>query len=95
MDDLISRKAAIDAVENITSSMSVCINSDECYGMKKMQRQAVIELANLPPAQPEIIRCKDCKYYEETDSRIGTCLLTISGAQVDGFCSWAERRTDE
>lgn len=53
MDDLISRQAAIDAVEHITSSMSVCVNSDECHGMKRMQRQTVIELTNLPSAQPE------------------------------------------
>jgi hypothetical protein len=52
-EDLISRKEAIDAVEHITSSMSVCVNTDECHGMKRMQRQAVIELANLPSAQPE------------------------------------------
>lgn len=52
--DVISRQAAIDAVEHITSSMSVCVNTDECHGMKRMQRQAVIELANLPSAQPEL-----------------------------------------
>ena len=51
--DLISRQDAIDAVEHITSSMSVCVNTDECHGMKRMQRQAVIELANLPSAQPD------------------------------------------
>ena len=38
----------------------------------------------------EIVRCKDCKYYEETDARIGTCLLTVCGANIDGFCAWAE-----
>lgn len=42
-----------------------------------------------------VVRCNDCKYYEETDSRIGTCLLTISGARVDGFCAWAERKENE
>ena len=42
-----------------------------------------------------IIRCKDCKYYEETNDRIGTCLLTINGAEVDGFCAWGERKDDE
>ena len=52
-DEYISRQAAIEAVEDITSSMSVCVNTDECHGMKRMQRQAVIELANLPSAQPE------------------------------------------
>ena len=38
----------------------------------------------------ELIRCKDCKYYEETDETIGTCLLTESGAHIEGYCSWAE-----
>ena len=51
--DLISRQDAIEVVEHITSSMSVCVNTDECHGMKRMQRQAVIELANLPSAQPQ------------------------------------------
>ena len=42
-----------------------------------------------------IVRCKDCKYYEETNSRIGTCLLTISGTEVDGLCAWGERNGNE
>ena len=51
-DDMVSRRAAIDAVECITSSMSICLNEDECHGMKRMQRQAILELANMPSAQP-------------------------------------------
>lgn len=42
----------------------------------------------------EVIRCKDCKYYEEQDETIGTCLLTESGAHVKGYCSWAERKEE-
>ena len=42
--------------------------------------------------ETELIRCRDCKYYEETDETIGTCLLTASGAHVKGYCAWAERR---
>lgn len=41
-----------------------------------------------------LIRCKDCKYYEETDETIGTCLLTESGAHVKGYCAWAERKEE-
>lgn len=37
-----------------------------------------------------VVRCKDCKYYEEQDETIGTCLLTESGAHIKGYCSWAE-----
>ena len=42
----------------------------------------------------EVVRCKDCKYYEETDEDVGTCLLVQAGADPDGFCAWAERRED-
>lgn len=95
MDDLISRKAAIDAVEYITSSMSVCVNSDECHGMKRMQRQAVIELTNLPSAQPEIIRCKDCDWWTKQEgSAQGRCELMQMYPTGGWYCGNARRRTD-
>lgn len=42
-----------------------------------------------------VIRCKDCKYYEEQDETIGTCLLTESGAHIKGYCAWAEVKEHE
>lgn len=42
----------------------------------------------------QVIRCKDCKYYEEQDETIGTCLLTESGAHIKGYCSWAEMKEE-
>lgn len=42
----------------------------------------------------EIVRCKDCKWYEEQDETIGTCLLTESGAHIKGYCAWAEIKDD-
>ena len=99
MSDFISRQAAIEAVEHITSSMSVCVNTDECHGMKRMQRQAVIELANLPSAQPEIVRCKECKHHwihrcmDSMPTEICELDQTFYDANVD-FCSLAERRND-
>lgn len=42
----------------------------------------------------ELVRCKDCKYYEEQDETIGTCLLTESGAHIKGYCAWADRREE-
>lgn len=111
---MIDRQAAIDAVEHITSSMSVCVNSDECHGMKRMQRQAVIELANLPSAQsevlacgegelsaqPEIIRCKDCKWSDwytcEDGMKRCYCMEHgSSGHGDDDYCSYAEREEYE
>ena len=44
----------------------------------------------LPPAQPEIIRCKDCKCWDTS----GYCIDFMTQDDC-GFCAWAERRTDE
>ena len=49
-------------------------------------------LQNLPSAQPEIIRCKDCKYRGGLSGFY--CDIVEKMVGVDNFCSWAERRTD-
>ena len=89
MSDLISRQAAIDAVEHITSSMSVCVNADECHGMKRMQRQAVIELANLPSEQPEPqwIPCSE-RLPEAEKERYWVCTDT----EYQCECRWTNNR---
>lgn len=50
--------------------------------------------------QPEIIRCKDCKYgdrgIDEDGNPFLKCLGWVyGGTQEEDFCSHAERRTDE
>lgn len=71
MHDTIYRQDAINAIEHITSNMSVCMNLDECHGMKRIQRQAVIELANLPSAQQKPVKFYNigsiCCYCLTTD----------------------------
>ena len=61
--------------------------SNECFVLKESLRRQY-------ERYDEIIRCKDCKYYEEQDETIGTCLLTESGAHIKGYCSWAERKEE-
>ena len=39
----------------------------------------------------ELIRCKDCKYFKDSDE----CFFSTAVTSDDGFCHWAERRTDE
>ena len=54
-------------------------------------------LKDMKEEQPEIIRCKDCK-YSDTDNTLGVMFcwrVSYHEASEDGFCSWAERRTDE
>ena len=84
--DAISRQAAIDALKPLPTieglSLQPLITVDD-----------VIKVLNgLPPAQPEIIRCKDCIRYHEP-----SCLMAYDGkewSEDDGFCHVAERRTD-
>lgn len=52
----------------------------------------------MPSAQPEIIRCKDCKFYTAYDytgklmcKRIGKGMIL---PKLEDYCSYAERITD-
>ena len=55
MDDLISRQAAIDALH-----MHLMYRMGTDSNKKRLDEW----INNLPSVQPEIIRCKDCIYYD-------------------------------
>ena len=92
MDDLISRQAAIDALRTCYDTETITMdNGDEYinYG------DAVGEIEQLPPIQPEIVRCKDCKYAEYIDD-VKTLWCTECGqgrtVAQDDYCSYADMR---
>ena len=82
-NDCISRQAAIDAIFG---------RSHEIIKMR---------IGNLPSAQPEIIRCNSCKYWTQSTGEmkgygLGRCDFHDADlVACNGFCYWAERRTDE
>ena len=46
-------------------------------------------------AVEEIVRCRDCKFYDEDDGygNYGCTLLDFGTKDMaDGFCSWGERK---
>ena len=51
--------------------------------------------------QPEIIHCKDCKYYLNDTEKCGLVDTRLQFYETDKtwtedcFCSWAERRKDD
>ena len=104
--DLIERQAAIDAVEstdwyhiNSKGEMVSGANSAEHQPWYKAEDICKI-LEELPSAQPEVIRCKDCKwsdfYISAEGKRYCHCMETgASGRTEDDFCSYAKRREDE
>ena len=81
-NDVISRKAAIDALEEIMADHPLDGYEDEL--------SLINAIKNLPPAQPEIIRCKDCKHWRFDH----TCRehSLVSPMMANEFCSRAERR---
>lgn len=88
--DTISRQAAIDTVFKF-------------LGKREIARTIQTALWILPSAQPEIIRCEDCKHYEADimGNPWGVCchpdwITDNCGNLVDesGWCYRAERRTE-
>lgn len=100
MDDVISRQQAIDAA-NRTDYRGLTVED-----VKKVTDAVVEELKALPSAQPDIIRCKDCKHFEYDHPYIiqgipvlghEVCNAWGDGCKTDenGYCFMAERKTDE
>ena len=96
MTDCISRQAAIDLWEKYHPTIAV----------DAMQYDA--ELRQLPSAQPDIIRCKDCKHWIPYDWMFSEvwqskniadypedeigCNISDMSMKANDFCSRAERR---
>ncbi len=100
-NDLISRQAAIDAIDKNHILGQGLLND--------ILDHIADEISALPSAQPEIIRCKDCKHQVKewrTDKRLKGNGYMVSGCDVvgdacgywallgqdDDFCSYAERK---
>lgn len=92
-DDLISRQAAIDAMESY--SKFLWGRYHETFNLGAV---ASI-LSDLPSVQPEIVRCKDCKYNPNNprpyadDDPIET-FIHCKFMEADGFCSKGKRREE-
>lgn len=74
MDDLISRQAAIDELDK------------GAWGVKWDKVLAKTMIESLPSAQPEIIRCKDCK-HKHLENMVWTCPFGLPGGE-NFFCGY-------
>lgn len=92
MDDTISRRAAIEAID------SVC---EYCEYFKN--EKLIQTIKDLPSAQPQIIRCKDCKdWHEYPDKKWGCCrreywdddgMFRLNlDTSSDDYCSYGEKK---
>lgn len=76
--DTVSRKAAIDEIKALYE-----------WHDTVTEDRTINHLKRLPSAQPEIIRCKDCMYFDK-----GWCGYLDTTMGMSDFCSRAKRRTD-
>ena len=92
MSDLINRQAAIDALERKQSYVERPITETRWFDLGLRKAQEV--LSELPSAQQEIIRCKDCRYWWGDSEQ---CMDEIGFARkwkADDYCSNGERREE-
>ena len=98
VSDLISRQAILKHIEKIRQGAQM---------MDDIRRASIImngmylcekAVRNQPSAQPEIIRCKDCRWGRETCGNI-ECFVDLNVPPeyhgYEWFCPNGERRTDE
>jgi hypothetical protein len=89
MDELISKRAAIKATWKDTGY------TDPFNVMTAIRDR----IEQLPPAEPQIIRCKDCKNWDTTwtndfSPNYHYCPMVDGVRKEDWFCADAERRTE-
>ena len=96
MSDLISRQAAIDAfLTELTKRERK--NLLHTWSTVEVKYFVVDMLEKLPSAQPEIIRCKDCKHWETSwqndyAPNYHYCPLVDGTRRDDFYCADAEMR---
>lgn len=63
MSRYIDATKAMESIDDIVCSMSVCINSDYCNGMRAMKNAVIHAIEKQPTVDAvQVVRCKDCKY---------------------------------
>lgn len=94
--DLIEKQAAIKTLEKGLPSEP--LKSKYTEGITVGFGLAITWIEQLPAAQPEIIRCKECKHSEHWYRDKRRCFLWVEdGIDVfdDGFCNYADKRGTE
>lgn len=94
--DSVSRQTAVEAIANQSrfsaeEIINICDKSvqDE-NGWLGGLKEAILAVLELPSAQPEIIRCKECVYADENYH----CDYMTTWNDGDCFCCYGKRRTD-
>ena len=90
--DLISRQAAIEYFMINTNWHDEEGHSIDDWDEKRKLLEDYFN--GVPSAQPEIIHCKDCKWWERESVCEGHCHeIDLHNVDEDHYCGWAEKET--
>ncbi len=96
MKDLIERQAAIDILSLGKEILSRVLDDIDVVGTDREKyswglgliEECIKDIEELPSTQPEIVRCKDCKWKNQHN-----CTRAVEVFIDDNkYCAWAERR---
>jgi len=92
MSDLIDRRAAIDA---LGERPMVWMDSDYEIAQRNQYDMDKLAIETVPSAQPEIIRCRECKFLRLTGT-VWKCQnrLVMMLCEPNDYCSRAERKEE-
>ena len=82
MNDLISRQAAIDLLKQMRKDGDM---------VPWEGKNVFARIRKMPSAQPDIIRCKDCKWFNNAGCAVEIVDDSDRPTEND-FCSFADRR---
>lgn len=96
MSDLISRQAILKRVEKIRQSLQMMDYTRRASIIMNGMYLCEEAVRNQTSAEPEIVRCKDCKHRDPEDKKCdcGHDILWQLPRRDDWFCADAERGTD-
>lgn len=96
MDNLVDRDFALKTYQDVCQGVACCYDckARDDFGACLLEQW----IRGLPSAEPEIIRCKDCKHYRDGHPGTDCCWdfeYNERRQTPDSYCSGAERRTEE
>lgn len=93
MKEAISRQAAIEAVNCVIVMRGIRSGKDATTkAIDCVKRIIADNIRQLPSVQPEIVRCKDCKFWaKQENSMQGRCALLQIYPTGEWFCGNASR----
>lgn len=95
-DELITKGAAFDALNEVMIAYIPRLFG----GLEEIPLECAMAIVKMPSAQHEIIRCRDCRFYEWMSNRVPEeqtwfCHNWNAETGKDDYCSYAERRQNE